>query len=419
VTAVEGWKTKKLTDLADYVNGAAFGPDDWGKEGLPIVRIEQLKNPTAPTDHYAGNLPAKNLIDNGDLVFSWSASLFLKIWRNGPAALNQHLFKVLEKPGVDREFLKFFIEFHLDEITKASHGSTMQHITRKELDRFSAPFPEDVQEQTEIVRILFRVDKAIEQTAAIIAKQQRIKTGLMQDLLTRGIDEHGNIRTEATHAFKDSPLGRIPAEWELKSLSDAFAMPPRNGIYKPAQQIGEGSLLIGQNAFTRDGTLDYALARRAFVNAAELETFGLQEGDLLVSRVFATADGVGKPVTVSDLPEPAVYESNMLRLRFNTDCVHPGFVFHWLLSHQMRLAITSSVNASNQVSINQKTLNTLPIVIPKKCEQERILGVIVTATEAQLDLKRSLVKLRRNKSALMQDLLTGKVRVTPLLEAGA
>ena len=58
----------------------------------------------------------------------------------------------------------------------------------------------------------------IEQTEALIAKQQRIKTGLMQDLLTRGIDEQGNLRSEETHQFKDASLGRIPVEWEASSL---------------------------------------------------------------------------------------------------------------------------------------------------------------------------------------------------------
>ena len=63
------------------------------------------------------------------------------------------------------------------------------------------------------------VDRAIEQTKALISKQQRIKTGLMQDLLTRGIDEGGNLRSEQNHKFKDSPLGRIPVEWESASLA--------------------------------------------------------------------------------------------------------------------------------------------------------------------------------------------------------
>jgi len=71
----------------------------------------------------------------------------------------------------------------------------------------------EIPEQSKIAEVLSTVDRAIEQTEALIAKQQRIKTGLMQDLLTKGIDEHGNIRSEKTHKFKDSPVGRIPEEW--------------------------------------------------------------------------------------------------------------------------------------------------------------------------------------------------------------
>ena len=73
------------------------------------------------------------------------------------------------------------------------------------------------------------MDRAIEETEALIAKQQRIKTGLMQDLLTRGIDEGDNLRSEQTHKFKDSPLGRIPVEWESASLA-AFVPSAEYGI---------------------------------------------------------------------------------------------------------------------------------------------------------------------------------------------
>ena len=94
----------------------------------------------------------------------------------------------------------------------------------------------DKAEQAKIAEVLSTVDRAIEETEALIAKQQRIKTGLMQDLLIRGIDEHGNLRSEQTHKFKDSPLGRIPVEWEsampwkclfLRPVSSAAELPPR------------------------------------------------------------------------------------------------------------------------------------------------------------------------------------------------
>jgi len=418
MTTVEGWKTKKLTDLADYVNGAAFGPDDWGKEGLPIVRIEQLKNPAAPTDHYAGNLPAKNLIDNGDLVFSWSASLFLKIWRNGPAALNQHLFKVLEKPGVDRKFLKFFIEFHLDEITKASHGSTMQHITRKELDRFSAPFPEDVQEQTQIVGILFRIDKAIEQTEAIIAKQQRIKTGLMQNLLTRGIDEHGHIRSEATHAFKDSPLGRVPAEWAVESVGMNLAKSPRNGYSPQESEAWTGTMMLGLGCLTPDGFRPIQL-KYAPPTQKQIEKALLSEGDFLISR-SNTRDLVGLIGIYRDIGEPCIYSDLMVRLAFNDD-VDTRFMEHMFRSEKIRLQLQSAATGTSgsMVKINARIIRNILFQKPGHDEQLRILGVIEKHQQSLNGWREQLSKSSALKRALMQDLLAGKVRVTPLLEAGA
>ena len=95
-------------------------------------------------------------------------------------------------------------------------------------------------EQSKIAEILSTVDQAIDQTEALIAKQQRIKAGLMQDLLTRGIDEDGNLRSENTHEFKDSPLGRIPVEWEVKELNGLVDEPITYGIVQAGPHIENG-----------------------------------------------------------------------------------------------------------------------------------------------------------------------------------
>ena len=269
--------------------------------------------------------------------------------------------------------------------------------------------------QIKIAEILSTVDQAIDQTEALIAKQQRIKTGLMHDLLTRGIDENGNLRSEETHEFKDSPLGRIPVEWDLSELAYAFAEVPRNGIYKPPNQIGSGTVLIGQTSFTKEGRIDYRFARRTVVSPSELKAYQLRNHDILVRRVFATVDGVGLPILVTDLPEAAVYESNMLRLRVDSTKYNPTLLFHWLSSSTIRKRVTASVNASNQTSINQTVLNALPALVIPSDEQDNIVAAISTQETHLNDLARNLGKLRSLKTALMQDLLTGKVSVAPLL----
>ena len=122
------------------------------------------------------------------------------------------------------------------------------------------------------------VDRAIEQTEALIAKQQRIKTGLMQDLLTRGIDEHGNLRSEQTHEFKDSPLGRIPVEWESAPLA-VFVPSAEYGI---STSLGQSSYSVLRMNNLLDGEAD--LSDLKFTDSPVPGHLWLRDGDVLFNR---------------------------------------------------------------------------------------------------------------------------------------
>jgi len=412
MSAVEGWENKKLIELAEYINGYAFKPDDWGKDGLPIIRIEQLKNPDASTDYYSGKVPTKNIIENGDLIFSWSASLFLRIWRHDRAALNQHLFRVVEREGVDRVFLKLFIEFYLPELVKASHGSTMQHITRKELDRFGAPFPTYKPEQTKIAEILSTVDRAIEQTEALIAKQQRIKTGLMQDLLTRGIDEHGNLRSEQTHEFKDSPLGRIPVEWEVtdwgsvgywKGGSTPSKGDPKNWINGRNLWVSPKDIRAPILETTEDLLTDRALT------VSKLHVF--QAGSIFT--VFRS--GILKHTIPISTCSKAFSVNQDIKVLIPKSETNIKFL-KYLLSYCSPDILRKAVKAGTTVeSIDRLVFEEMKIPCPDLPEQTRISDVLGQQESTSITLKSELLKLRSLKTAFMQDLLTGKKRVTTLL----
>lgn len=410
MTAKAGWENKKLTDLAEYINGRAFKPEDWGTEGLPIIRIEQLKNPLAVTDYYAGKLPDANIIEDGDLIFSWSASLFLRIWKFGKAALNQHLFKVVEKDGVDKVFLKSFIDFYLPELTKSSHGSTMQHITRKELEKFSAPFPIDTVEQSQIAAILSTLDRAIEQTEAIIAKQQRIKAGLMQDLLTKGIDEHGAIRSEATHQFKNSPLGRIPVEWDTARIGDVLTEKPKNGYSPKEVDDWTGVQMLGLGCLSTDGFRPVQL-KNAPLGDLRLSNALLKDGDFLISR-SNTRDLVGLVGIFREIGVPCIYPDLMVRLRFDSsvDTKFMEFIFR---HHLLRSQITNSAvgTSGSMVKINAEVITTSRFLKPNIEEQERIVCLLKQMAAEICDLRNYTHKLNSIKIGVMHDLLTGTVRV--------
>lgn len=406
------WEPKKLIELAEYINGYSFAPEDWGAEGLPIIRIEQLKNPSAPTDFYAGKLPEKNIIENGDLIFSWSASLFLRIWANGKAALNQHLFKVVEKKGVDRAFLKAFIEFYLPELTKASHGSTMQHITRKELERFSALFPCDEAEQKNIAAIIGRIDQAIEQTEAIIAKQQRIKTGLMQDLLTKGIDENGNIRSEATHEFKDSPLGRIPVEWNAKFLVEVCEN-ITDGVHQSVKKQESGIPFLFVSC-VRDGQISFV--NSSFVDFSTYKIISKGCEPKIGSVLYTVVGSYGYAAEILS-NDPFAFERNIAYLVPIQSQLNATYLSEWLNSEYGRNTADKFAlgNAQKLISLGQLSQFRLPV--PSIQEQEKISQKSSYIEQAIASSTSSKNKLRSLKAGLMHDLLIGKVRVTDLQNA--
>src|SRR3989344_2117395 len=123
----------------------------------------------------------------------------------------------LIEPQIESAYLYQVLQtqrFNLQK-DRYAEGSTQQAISQSDFDKLTISFPEDGQEQQKITEILATVDGAIEKTDALIEKYKRMKTGMMQDLFRYGIDTKGKIRSEKTHKFKNSLLGRIPAEWKI------------------------------------------------------------------------------------------------------------------------------------------------------------------------------------------------------------
>ena len=101
------WEVVKLEDVAEFINGYAFSPKDWGKKGLPIIRIQNLNDIDTEFNYYDGNINDRYIIENGDILFSWSATIDAFIWNRDKAVLNQHIFKVVPKPNVEKIFIYY------------------------------------------------------------------------------------------------------------------------------------------------------------------------------------------------------------------------------------------------------------------------------------------------------------------------
>ena len=142
----EGWEKKPFSELATFLNGFAFKPAHLGNVGLPIVKIPELRDgPTVKTPMNTGeHIPEKYLLDNGDILFSWSGTLLVNIWNHGKGLLNQHLFKVTPVSANLRGLVYFALNHALVEFQNQTTGATMKHIRKGALEKVTLLIPNAV-----------------------------------------------------------------------------------------------------------------------------------------------------------------------------------------------------------------------------------------------------------------------------------
>ena len=149
----EEWDSIPMSEVGDYINGMAFKPSDWRDSGIPIVRIENLNDVNANFNYFQGNVDKKYVIENGDILLSWSASLGVFIWHRGKAVLNQHIFKVTPKTNVTNDYLFWSLHRAIKLLSSVTHGSTMKHFQKGELKVTMVALP-PLPEQQKIAEIL-------------------------------------------------------------------------------------------------------------------------------------------------------------------------------------------------------------------------------------------------------------------------
>ena len=152
----KGWTILKVGNVAEYINGRAFKPEEWEQTGLPIIRIQNLNDPNAYYNRTKKEYEEKYLIKKGDLLFAWAASLGTYIWKGEDAWLNQHIFKVVPYPFMDKKYLYYAFHAMITEFYRKSHGSGMIHITRKQFEEITLWLP-PLTEQYRIVQYLQQV----------------------------------------------------------------------------------------------------------------------------------------------------------------------------------------------------------------------------------------------------------------------
>lgn len=420
------WREAALGDISQYI-GRGRSPVYDEESSFPVLNqaciqhghLDLSKLKFISEAHYQSLERTRRTNHRDIFVNSTGTGTLGRIayWDNdSEIAFDGHVTLVRLAPDYDSRY--FYYWLHMPEaqtqiLNNCISGSTNQiELSREAFRKIRVKYPAARDEQTAIAEILATVDRAIEQTEALIAKQRRIKAGLLHDLLTRGIDEQGNLRDPATHRFKQSALGLIPEEWEVVKLKEVCT------------KIGVGIATSTTKHFVeRDGV--------PLIRNQNIREEGIISDDLLmISKGFSEFNH-NRKLKVNDIltvrtgypglscvvtqREEGWQTFTTLISRPNTDLVDSHFIALVLNSWSGRRQVNNLQAGGAQQNLNASQVAELGIALPNVEEQLLIVEAMLVISDNIQNQRLTHDRLCHIKSGLMQDLLSGRVSVAGLV----
>lgn len=289
-------------------------------------------------------------------------------------------------------FLFYYLKRNRKRFENISSGSTFKAIRKNELEKFEVLLP-PLSEQKKIAEVLSTADQAIEKVDEAIKKTQRVKKGLMQELLTRGIGHK---------EFKNTEIGRIPKEWEIMKIKDVGKVQTGKTPSTSNNTYWEGMIPFITPADIKESKYLYQTERKVSQRGAQQIGFMLPKNSILVVCIGSTIGKVG-----------LTYKESVTNQQINSiickNQINSHYVYYAILLKNRILKSFSGIAAVP--IINKSSFENLKLPLPLLPEQQKIAEILSTVDERLELLRKRKGKLEKVKKGLMNDLLTGKRRV--------
>lgn len=399
---------KTLGSIVTYKKGKPPKTSPHGR--LPVLSPHYLR--TGQIEDMAEPTSKDVVLKGGELILLWDGSNAGEFFRARAGVLSSTMVAFdfdLEETNPD--YLYYDLKRFEPELKGRTAGSGIPHVD-KEVLLARGIFEGGPDEQKAAAKVLLKVDLAIEQTEALLAKQQRIKTGLMHDLLTRGLDAQGRLRNPSTHSFKPSRYGPIPEEWDVSpasALCDAVIdcknrTPPSTPSGHPVirtPNVRNGRFVYEDLALTDTDSYEVWVSRGK-----------PRIGDVVITREAPYGEACQIP---ADIPA-ACLGQRMIMYQPNPTKLRGDYLVYAIYSRAVQSRLLELAGGSTVGHIRVGDVRTLPLPHPRSTvEQGDICVALNSLSSIDTETVSSLRKLTKLKGGLMRDLLTGVVPITPLL----
>jgi len=377
--------TYNLGDTATFINGRAFKPNEWGGEGFPIIRIQNLNDDQKIFNYYNGSCDPKYRVKNGDILISWSGSLGVYEWKGNDAYLNQHIYKVVfDKKEINKNYFKYVVGNLLTKVESYIHGSTMKHITKKDFDTLKIVLPRP-QYQRKTAAILDKADALRQLDKEVLEKYDQLTQSIFLDMF--GDPASNN---------KDYKIGTIrDLVQDVRYGTSSKADPNGNCPYLRMNNISYG------------GYLDLNDLKRINMNEKDKEKYLVRKGDLLFNRTNSK-DLVGK-TTVFDRDEEMIIAGYLIRVRTNGEA-NPYFIWGYLNSKHGKTTLKHMCKSIvGMANINAQEMQDIKILLPPVELQNQFADLVGKVEKQKRLAQKSLEKSEELFQSLLQKAFKGEL----------
>lgn len=402
----EDWNMQHIKNITLEHKQGYYSKDEYCDNGMYLVRITDLLNQkidfsNMPKIEVSENIYNQYKIELGDFLFARSGAIGrYGIYNNleyPQAIFASYIIRFrFDDKKINNKYFGYFYEsdYCINQLKRITQGSCNININANNIKDLSICLPSLV-EQEKIASILLTVDEQIDNTEKLIQKNQELKKGLMQQLLTKGI---GHTK------FKKTEIGEIPEGWEVIELINL------------SKKIGDG--LHGTPVYNENGEYYFIngnnLVNGKIIFADETKMVDKKEYEKYKKKLNENTILISLNGTIGNL---AFYNFEKIVLGKSSgyitlkDNISKNYVFYILNSERVKQYFIKELTGSTIKNLSLNTLRKTKFPIPSLLEQEKIASILSTVDEQIEEYQNKKEKLEELKKGLMQQLLTGKIRV--------
>jgi type I restriction enzyme S subunit len=418
------WKQIRLGDRSQSFAGGTPDRDSSRYFGgsIPWVKSTEVnlgrirKTEEFLTEEGLRSSSARWIPKNTVVVAMYGATAAQVAFLEIDATANQAVLAIVPEKGIDSLFLFYALTAAKQRLLFQAQGSGQPNLNKQIIDRLTIDLPSET-EQRRIAEILTTVDEAMEQTEALVGKLEQMKAGLMHDLFTRGVTPDGHLRPtrqEAPHLYHQTPLGWLPKEWEVNRLGvilkkcGGYLQTGPFGSQLHAHEYQQEGVPVVMPQDINEGLISTDQIARIFEQRAEeLSRHRMRVGDVVIAR----RGDLSRAAAITDSEEGWVCGTGCFLLRLGRGELRADFASALYRYDFIQRQIEGMAVGTTMRSLNNSVMERLYFPFCDHDEQTRIIARLTSNEALLLNSQTHLAKLRQQKQGLMQDLLTGRVRV--------